>query len=170
MKKGDRYAFNLIFDEHAPYLINYGRTFTTNWELVDDCIQELFVRIWLLRETLKETDNIRFYLISAFRRELYRQLKEHSKRSKLFSRCDFEVSEDLLNLTNSGVLKPSNSKIKALNSSYQKLTPRQREIIYLKFYNELSINEIAEVLKMNKKAVYNALSKSMIKFRKVFMN
>lgn len=65
------------------------------------------------------------------------------------------------------IQRESNEQLhKQLTHVFQKLSSRQKEIIYLKFYNDLSYDEIAQLLDLEKKAVYNAVSKAMVVLRK----
>ncbi|MBC9797422.1 RNA polymerase sigma factor [Sinomicrobium weinanense] len=168
MKRGSKEAFDRVFNEHMAYLLNYGRSFTGDLDLLEDCAQELFCRIWVRRDTLKDTDNIRFYLMAAFRKELFKALKKEQKknfwRSWILpsSLPGFEVSLETAMVEEETRLRDLNR----LKGGFAQLSPRQKEIIYLKYYNQLSFDEISEVMQLDKKAVYNALSKAMLSLRK----
>ncbi|ETN93895.1 RNA polymerase sigma factor, sigma-70 family [Zhouia amylolytica] len=169
MKFGDKGAFNQIFEEHVHYLTNYGKTFTADWDLVDDCIQEVFCRIWILRKELKTTDNIRFYLMASFRNELMKSLQKRKKFNLIASWSELDAKAATFDMSAENLMFLENNdgrlsqKIKEI---FIKLTSRQKEIIYLKYYNELSFEEISQVMQISKKAVYNALSKAMMTLRK----
>jgi RNA polymerase sigma factor (sigma-70 family) len=47
------------------------------------------------------------------------------------------------------------------------LTRRQQEVIYLRFYMDADIEEIAEIMSLNKQSVYNLLHDAFRKLRKV---
>ena len=46
-----------------------------------------------------------------------------------------------------------------------KMSSRQQEIIYLKFYMEANLDEIAEIMDLNRQSVYNLLSESLKRFK-----
>ena len=51
--------------------------------------------------------------------------------------------------------------LEKLNASIQKLTSRQREIIYLKFYENLSYDQISKALDVDRKAVYKLMARAL---------
>ena len=55
---------------------------------------------------------------------------------------------------------------KNLAKMINNLSPRQRELIYLRYYNDLSPQEIADMLEISYRAVVNTLYKAMVKLRK----
>ena len=55
---------------------------------------------------------------------------------------------------------------KRIAEAMTSLSPRQREIIYLKFYNNLDYDELAEILDINYQSVVNHIHKAMLKLRK----
>lgn len=161
-KSGDRDAFDQIFYLYVNQLISYGKKVTTNDALIDDCIQEMFLDLWLKRERLGEAHSIKFYLLKTLRRRILVTIKKEAKSESFDNEemvnyaSDFKASlESRLSLDDTG----------DLNQVFEKLTPMQKEVIYLKFYNDLSFDEISESLDIKKKALYNCLSKAMITFR-----
>lgn len=168
MKLGDRLAFDQIFNDHVEHLQAYGQSFTSDEYMIDDCLQEVFCRIWQKRGQLKTTDNIRYYLMAAFRKELFKVLKKNSKRHSLIGRLLPESSIDFNATLETSFMEEDSrqEQMKALNQCFKKLSSRQKEIIYLKYYNGLSFDEVCQILELDKKSVYNALSKGMMILRK----
>jgi RNA polymerase sigma-70 factor (ECF subfamily) len=54
-----------------------------------------------------------------------------------------------------------NQKKQKLMEALLSLTSRQKEAIYLKFFDGLSNEEISKVMKVNKQSVYNHISKAI---------
>lgn len=162
LKEGNRRSLDKIYAAHVTSLIAYGRQFTVNTALIDDCIQELFVDLWIKRERLGDTDNIRFYLIKSVKRRILRMLKKESK-SRPF--CDMEGYFNEVVAVKPFVPAFSQKEHVRLIESLEKLSPLQKEIVFLKFFNGLSFEEIGEVLELNKKQLYNAMAKAIAKLR-----
>lgn len=160
---GDRDAFDHIFYLHIDQLINYGKKITSNDALIDDCIQEMFLDLWLKRERLGETNSIKYYLFKTLRRRILLAVKKESKNECFDNEEMLNYSFDFkANLES----KLSLEETSDLNQVFQVLSPIQKEVIYLKFYNGLSFDEISESLNVTKKVLYNSLSKAMLTFRK----
>jgi RNA polymerase sigma factor (sigma-70 family) len=47
-----------------------------------------------------------------------------------------------------------------IQAALEKLSPRQKEVIHLRFYQNLALDEIAELLQLPKQVIKNLLSKS----------
>lgn len=167
MKSGDQGAFDQIYTEHVDGLIRYGQRFTQDADIIDDSVQELFCRIWQKKEQLKPTDNIRYYLMAAFRKELLKGIKK-AKRNSLMGRFFPESSLGFSASLETAMIQEESrtQQLKNLGQGFEKLSSRQKEIVYLKYYNEMSFDEIGQIMELDKKAVYNAMSKAMIVLRK----
>jgi len=55
---------------------------------------------------------------------------------------------------------------KKVRKSLQALTKRQREAIFLKFFNQLSYHEVAAIMNLHVDSVYNLISKAIDILRK----
>ncbi len=157
-KAGSQEAYAVIYQRFFFYLLDYGRKIGGDRELVRDTIQDLFIELWNSRERLSDTSSIQFYLTNALKYKLYRALaKEPHPRSDREAVAielpweDYQIEEEV-----------SQAQRKRIHQALlQLLTARQREVVELKFYQELTNDEIAATMQISKKAVYNTLSKAM---------
>ena len=60
--EGDEEAYACIYRQYVDSLYAYASCFISDKCLVEDCIQDLFIKIYQNRKSLKETDNIKLYL------------------------------------------------------------------------------------------------------------
>ena len=90
-KKGDKDALSQIYYQNVDLLFRYGNKFCTDREFVKDTIQDLFFDLIRTRHGLGVTDNIRFYLIKAFRRRLFRKLNIIKNQSKILIESDLQA-------------------------------------------------------------------------------
>ena len=67
-KKGNRKALDTIFETYYNGLYSYGLKLTGNSNLVKDCIQDFFLKLWLKRKNLRDLQFIKPYLYFSFRR------------------------------------------------------------------------------------------------------
>lgn len=164
---GDRLAFERLLKIHYTGLLNYGLRISGDREFVKDCLHDLFVDLWNRKEQLQEVHALKPYLLVAFRRRLIKE----SKRNQWFRKAD-EVEEDYnfdvqfnieSYLINNEVRHES---LVRLQSNLDKLTKRQREVIYLRFYQEMEYEEIAQSLKINYHSVVNLMYEGMKLLRK----
>lgn len=158
-KRGDRVAFEQLYALNSQLLIKYGYKITTNRALIQDCIQDLFVELWESRRRLADTDSVKFYLLKSLRYKLLRQLQNTatvSLNDMPLPRPDKTLDTPL---TDQETLSERTRQLKQVLAQLPK---RQQEAIHLRYFQELSNEEIAEVMGINYqsacKFIYTALS------------
>lgn len=161
LKKGDKDALSEIFHRHYASLHQYGYKLTGDIPLVEDCLQEVFLYIYENRTKLGDVTYVRAYLFKSFRRHLLRTLRNQRKSVYLSLDESWVVMPNELE-----DLDHDENKRKYLARMINELSPRQRELIYLRYYNDLSPQEIAEMLSISYRAVVNTLYKAMVELRK----
>jgi RNA polymerase sigma factor (sigma-70 family) len=161
-KDGDLNAFQQIYDGFLPKLHAYGSKLAPGFELIDDCIQELFIEIYTHRKNLKNTENLEFYLLAAMRRIVFHKIKKENRFVNLEKNLtkSFLFELELDNYQNEDFRE---GKIGLVKTALAELNSSQREILFLKFYNNLSYNEIGELLGVRpdsaKKQVYRIIER-----------
>lgn len=165
LKRGDHSAFEKIYRHHYPILFRYGFRICQNKGQVEQCIQNLFVRIWEKRTSISQVSSPRAYLISSLRREI---LKERSNRSAVVPLPENHGQEFIytqldLHDEEAELLHCREELSDALNT----LPVRQREALYLKFYEELEYSEISLVMEINYQSVVNLIYRGIASLRKI---
>ncbi|CAN5479911.1 hypothetical protein BH10BAC4_BH10BAC4_02890 [soil metagenome] len=160
-KKGNELALSMIYKNHVQRLYNYGMHTCRNHDLVTDCLQDLFFKLWSKRESIAVVNSVKPYLFKSFRRLLVHQIVSRQKISLPFtdktSVFEFIPSFEHTLIENEGKAE----QIKKLKKCIQSLTKGQREVIYLKFFNGLTYQEISEITEMQVDSVYNLVSKAI---------
>lgn len=169
-RAGDKKAFDIIYDRLFQPLCGYGDKICADNSLVEDVAQDLFISLWTRKAHLGATDSIKFYLFRSLRRMLIRRIQQEEKRSNTYSstsRTNFqlELSAKVLSST---ISEEEEERKKILARALHKLTDRQREAIYLKFYNNLSFQEVAEVMEIEVRSVYNLIGRTINMLRADF--
>ncbi|WP_186757435.1 RNA polymerase sigma factor [Echinicola salinicaeni] len=167
--KGSNAALSKIYRAYSNKLFTYGRQFTSNEVLIKDAIQDVFFKLVDQKDQLGVAQSVKFYLFSSFRRILLRSLKRERKyvdEEEDGESFYFLVDEDHFAMD---ALLNENQK-KMVQNACNELTARQREILNLRFFENLSYIEIAEMLELaNAKTVrtmlYRILNKLSDKLR-----
>lgn len=154
-KSGDRQAFLTLYDQYFPVLFRYCRQITPDTQLIEDTIHDLFITLWNRRHYLGEVQSIQSYLITSARRLIVQQLKKDSgeELTDNLSTAPFEL---IIGATVECDLA----------QALQELNEKQREVLFLKFYNNLSYQEISEVMNLRLDTVYKIAKRSLGKLRK----
>ena len=131
--------------------------------MVEDCIQDLFVELWHKRERLNEVSNVKYYLFKSLRRKIILRLNESKPLSKTVDISSFEMKlSHRSHYINREVNKEIRKKLKQLVES---LSPKQKEAIFLVYYDELSFKEVASIMGIEVRTVYNLVHQAMVKLR-----
>ncbi len=156
----DRGAFGYCFKVYSKDLFKYGQKFTGSREVIEDVIQDVYLGIWNKRKSTQISSSIKFYLFTAFRREIIRRLSSFRKQECIdqFSSALLKESSYLDGLVSKEYINESNEKLhKAMNL----LTERQREAVYLRYFVELKYDEIAQMMNVQIPSLYNLIFKSI---------
>lgn len=154
-KAGDKDAYASLYNLYAALLFRYGRKIIHDRELVKDGIHDLFVELWKNRSTLGEPESVKNYLIKSLRRKLFRQIKNQKTvlLDKQAEENDTQIvfPHEFTLITNQLIKEQGQNLSKALNT----LTKRQREIIFLLFYDDMKPTEVADIMSLTLRTVYN---------------
>ncbi len=159
-KKGNELALSMLYNKYVHHLYNYGMHTSRDHDLVLDCLQELFLRLWQKRDTVSNVSAVKSYLFKAFRRILIHQVIERRKsHQRSLDNTSFEFTPSIESTLIEDELKAE--QIIRLRLCIQSLTHGQREVIFLKFFNELTYREIADITDTQLDSVYNLVSKTI---------
>ena len=154
-------ALSYIYNQNVDFLFYYGKKFTSDEELIQDMIQDLFCDLIKYRAQLGNNDNIRLYLMKSYRRKLLHGLNTKKRRFKLDndSHADlenvFSVEEDLI--TNEEQFR----KTRLIRAKLLELGSKQQEIIYYKFTLGYDYNEICDIMSISYDSARQLVSRSI---------
>ena len=161
-KSGDQEALGYIFKCNIKVLYKYGNKFSSNGQLVEDCIQDLFLTIWKNRLNLSSTNSIRLYLLGALRKKLIREStvdQKHHTQDILDEKYSFDLQYNPQQVEFNIQTRLSNEK--KVIGFLEKLTKRQKEAVYLKFYQGMDYKEIGHIMELNYQSVRNLVYGSL---------
>jgi RNA polymerase sigma factor (sigma-70 family) len=160
LRAGSGEAFEQIFRHYYPSLLNYGLRFNKDEEEVKDCIQILFMNIWERKAFLGNSDSIRNYLLASLRRLILKRAKANPLTIALDdddSLFHVELSAEM-KMIHDQTLKEN---VISLQRAIQNLPARQKEALYLRFYNDQSFGEISLIMNISTRAVYKLIYKAL---------
>lgn len=158
--KGDQGAFDHVYFSTAKDLYKYGFRFSQDKELIKDVIQDVFIHIWEARNGLHIQKSIKFYLFSAFRREVIKRVNSACKFETIdeyHSKVCWELSFQEILDENQISLDSAHKLTRAIDG----LPLRQKEAIYLRYLQELTYDEISELMGVQIPSIYNLISKGI---------
>ncbi|WP_163401178.1 RNA polymerase sigma factor [Flavobacterium fluviatile] len=166
LKAGDEKSFSLLFEKYYGDLINYGNSFSPFAEKVQDCVQDVFADIWLYRESLQEPNVVKAYLLSSVRKRIARLYERDHIFRKITTTdsieflFDFSIEYELIDDETTA------ERVLYLNKLLNDLPSRQKEALFLRYNQGLSIEQVAEMLDVNYQSANNLLYRGLLKLRK----
>jgi RNA polymerase sigma factor (sigma-70 family) len=167
LQSGDMNGLNYFYKKYVQLIFNYGLKFTREDDLIDDSIQDLFIRIWQKRENLTVPDSVEYYLLKSFRNILFRKLSQKVKRA--YSELDEAyVADAELSFEAQLILEEHSAETgEKLKKAWQQLPARQKEALYLRFYTDASYDDIADIMGISLKATYKTVFRGLEKLREM---
>lgn len=166
-QKGNQEAFATIYKKFFKNIYEYGIRVHADETLVQDCIQDLFVKIWANKEQLSEVKSIKAYLLISLRNIIFNKNKKDKKLDE-----QNQNSKDVFDVTFSveaGYIEKesASAQSKIIFDALNKLSGRQKEFLYLKYFEELSTDEIATIMEITVKATYKLSARSLEALKKI---
>lgn len=166
IRGGDPDSLSKLFCCSYRWLYKYGYKIVPNNAFVKDAIQELFLNLWKKRNNINEAHSVKSYLFSSLRRIIFRRLQKKRNRAERNHKYDKNLFDDVFNMEELMIHFETDKENKQqLELAIGSLSKRQREAVFLKFYNGLSNTEIAQIMDINKQSVYNHVSKAINKMQ-----
>lgn len=161
-------VLELSYKTHYNLLYNYGLKFINDASLIEDFIQDIFVRL-CKRGNLHDIDDLKVYLLRSMRNMVY---DYHAARHDKLSIDDIEFSlsddDDAFRhfFTRDDMeVHQYHALLKAIHA----LPPQQKHILYLFYIKELSHKEIGEILDITPQTSMNSVSKTLRKLREMLL-
>ncbi len=166
IQRGHQAALEALYNRYFKMLYGYGRKVCSNKIIVEDAIHDLFLDLWRYHENLNTTTSIQFYLYRALRRRIVK----NEDKDRGTSHFDFHLDEYFLRETFSHEdeliqAEKVNEQSDKLKKQLNNLSPRQYESLILRFYDELSYEEIGALLCVNEQSARNLVQRGLEQLR-----
>jgi len=169
IRMGNRNAFNLVYNNYAGMLYNYGCRLSPDREMVKDSIQDVFIALWNRRDRLPEISSLKAYLLKSIRYTLQRKIRRdlsYSQRPDDVEWFQIELSSEARIVDDETAAEISERLRKCVNM----LPTQQREVIFHIFYHKMNYEETASVMALSRKSIYNLLHLGLQKLRMAMKN
>jgi RNA polymerase sigma-70 factor (ECF subfamily) len=168
LRRGDKQALFNLYNDMYFHLIRFGLKLTGDDELVKDSINQLFLNLWDKREKLTAVENVRPYLFSVLRNTIIDELKHSGKVDDAIRKRLVEEELDELPYEEIIIRVQDDQELKAkLQQAIKKLTPRQMQLIQLRFFEGMSYEQIASHTSQSVKTAYNTIYDAVKMLRKL---
>ncbi|HEY1114001.1 MAG TPA: RNA polymerase sigma factor [Chitinophagaceae bacterium] len=159
---GDKEAYSEVYVYCYRRFYNYGCKFTDDVSLIEDALQEVLIKVWELRHKLQSIDAPYTYFLTVFRNDLIKRMQLAHKARLTHSpepEPDFSIDSIIVKREADELTR------RQIKAALAGLTPRQREAIFLRFYEGLSYAEVSEMMGISVKAVYKLMARSLCQLK-----
>ncbi len=167
IKKGDKAAFQKVFEEYAPKIYNFSFSYLNNIIEAEELVQDVFLKLWDKRETLDHSKNLKAYIYKVAINTIYDVIRRRNVENafKDFANSTYDTSSN--NTWHTIIYDEMQEKLDLLVNQF----PEQRKKIYkLSKEKGLSNDEIALKLKISKRTVENQLYRAISFLKQHFKN
>jgi RNA polymerase sigma factor (sigma-70 family) len=170
LQQNDQEALASLMAMYYDNLYNYATRFTKDDGLIKDCIQEVFISLWQRRQTAGTILSPKYYFLRAVKNKVLKAIHNNIRKATSAHLQDdgydffYEFSIEQVIIEK----QVSEEKAEKLRKTVCLLSKRQKEIIYLKYYQYLDHGQIAELMNISRQSVYNLLHEAIHKLRSLW--
>ena len=161
LRHGSRSALFELYNAYYDDLYNYGFRISQDDSVTRDVIQDLFVELWTKCQRLPQVKSPRPYLLRMMRNMVLDKLKKYRKEipweNAGFVGDAMEFSHQEMILTR----EMSDEKGRQLAGAINSLSPRQKEMIQLRFFHRCSYDEMVQITGVSYQSVRNSISRAL---------
>lgn len=158
LKSGSELAFAQVFDRYRPQIYRTARKFLKSTALAEEIVQEVFLKVWLLRETLDEVARLDAFLYTIARNLTLDALRKLATESVAKQQMAL-ITEMSDNSTYRALQETQYSEL--LEQAVAQLPPQQKQVFQLAKVEGLSHEAIAERLNISRLTVKTHMAKAL---------
>ena len=157
--------FTDLYDKTIDNLFEFGMKFTADREMIKDCIQDVFVKLYTKKDELSNVVNIESYLYVSLRNRINDEFRHNNHI------CDNEVNDNQMKdlyedeALDMETIEEERKKHKRLYDYVKCLSPRQQQIIHLYYIEQRKYDDICRIMGINYQSVRNLMHRSLLRLR-----
>lgn len=163
LQAGDKEAFDQIYDKYHLILYRSAYLILGNPYDAEDVLQETFVSAYKNIGSLREGTKLKTWLFSILKNAAYRQGKKNKRE-----RPDEFIVEKIDQFSREEGKEETLAQRDQIHQALQKLSPKHREALVLYYYNDLTIQEMAQVCGTFQGTIKSRLHKARKELKKIW--
>jgi len=127
------------YDKHADELYKYALMILADHEAAGDALQQVFVKMIKMGNSISQIESYQGYLRKAVRNECYDIINKHIRfRDLLDELSAMPIIES--------IEEAREDERKTLEDAIKKLSPKEREVLHMRVYENKTLAEIAKII------------------------
>ena len=148
---GDETAFRVIYDNYRRKIYAYTIRLTESEAIADDIIQDVFMKVWVNRQSLEGIDNFNAWLHTVARNHIADVMKIIAKARVSHQQWAQKAVNGITNNTEESIADKENQQL--LQQALNRLSPQQRLIYHLTRHEGTKHADIAGQLQISRNTV-----------------
>ena len=166
LREGDPLSFEILFQKYYVRFYNFVFNLTKNSQTAEDIIQNVFMKIWINRASLRPDQSIHNYIYVLSKREMLNHIRDRKayvqvERLVMAEQPSEEVTDQSMSL------KELDERIRRFIAD---MPEQRRKVFLLSRYRGLTNKEIAEMMGLSVRTVDRHINLALTSLKKEFMN
>lgn len=161
--RGDRRAFDWLFVQHQPRLVNFLTQLTGNPEVAADMSQDIFLDIWKNRSRLDGVNNFQAYLFRIARNTAYNYFDRLAVNDRFVNESKYTTESAQAE----GEYLFARQLMALIRKTADEMPPKRRKIFLMSRFLGFSNSEIADMLGIDKRTVENHITNALTTIRQM---
>lgn len=158
LKQGNQLAFSMIYKKYVSQAFTLAFKYLFSKELAEDAVQNLFLKLWMIREDIDETKPINRYIFTILRNDLLNTLRDSKKNIFVLEDC----LSMLMNLEDTSQHENlEQEQLYIIQQAVEQLSPQRRKIFEMKASGNYTNQEIADKLNLSINTIKFQYSQSL---------
>jgi RNA polymerase sigma-70 factor (ECF subfamily) len=164
-RKGDTAAFEELCERKSENILFNAFGILGNWQDAEDAAQETIIQMYRSLGQLKIPEAVEVWILQITRSKCYRILKK-----RRVGDVEIDADDEVFEVVDEDEFLPekyaeSDDQKRKLMEIVASLPPKRREVIFMYYYDDLSIKEIADITDTNVNTVTSNLSRARAMIR-----
>ena len=162
LKSSSTFAFRVLFDKYSKKIYAFSLSYLNSKEEAEEIVQEVFLKIWKVREKLSTQKSFESYLFTIAKNAILNTIRKSNYHKAFLEYAKLHP--------NKNILLDEELDFNELNRAYKKsvenLSERRKEIFLLSREKSMSNAEIAKQLGISVKTVENQMTSAFADIKK----
>lgn len=165
LHKFDRSAVTLLVEEYKTPLLRFAFSFVRDERIAEDVVSEALVRLLIKKPRLRSEGALKGYLFSVTKNVAVDYLRKKKREKAYSARLGQEEREKRAKPIENSVIE--NERYREVTEALSGLNERYREALYLQYFEEMSVEDIAKIMGGSKKQTYNLLARAKAAMKEI---
>jgi RNA polymerase sigma-70 factor (ECF subfamily) len=167
LRAGDDAAFDVVYSTYASGLVRFAYSYVGSTAAAQDVVAETFAHLWDRHTTIDPQYGLKAYLFAAVHHRARMSLRSAGRADRFLSRFAAEPADDTPDVASLDAAIDAPQLDAALRRAIQTLPAERRRLVSLRWYEGLSVPQIAHVLGLTVGAVEQRLLRTLRTLRQV---